>query len=135
MSRRRTAVENLLEIPRRRYKTYKSNKSIMCRYSRPGCDAIIYGSLLRGLDIHDLYPEMQPEDVRLSVTTLSEIVSKLKLYPYYSANGGVHDDCSLSDFASEAASILSNIGSPVLESHIRHMKEQSKKLLGDIQNS
>ena len=130
---RRKAIENLLEIPRRRYKTYKSNKTTMCRYSRPGCDAIIYGSILRGLDIHDLHPEMKPEDVLLSITALVEIVSKLKLYPYYSANGGVHDDCSLSDFASDAASILSNIGSPVLESHVRHMKEQSKKLLGELE--
>ncbi|KAE9364482.1 hypothetical protein N431DRAFT_447657 [Stipitochalara longipes BDJ] len=133
MFRRRTAIENLLEIPRRRIKTYKDNKTTICRYNRPGCDAIIYGSLLRGLDIHDLHPDMKPEDVRLSITALAEIMSKLKMYPYYSANGGVHDDCSLSEFASATASILSNIGSPVLESHVRHMKEQSKKLLGELE--
>jgi hypothetical protein len=104
----------------------------MCRYSRPGCDAIIYGSLLRGLDLHDLYPEIKPEDVHLSVTSLAEIISKLEIFPYYSAKGGVHDDCSMSDFSSGTASVLSNIGSPVLESHLRHMAEQSKKLAGDL---
>jgi hypothetical protein len=112
MSLRRTAIENLLEIPRRRIKSYKHSKTTMCRYSRPGCDAIIYGSLIRG--------------------ALAEVISKLEIYPYYSAKGGVHDDCSLSDFASATASVLSNIGSPVLESHLRHMKEQSRKLLGEL---
>jgi len=131
MSLRQTAIENLLDIPRRRIKTYMDNKTTMCRYSRPGCDAIIYGSLLRGLDLHDLHPDMKPEEVRLSIVALAEIIGKLEIYPYYSAKGGVHDDCSISDFASATGSILSNVGNPVLESHIRHMKEQSKKLLGE----
>jgi hypothetical protein len=131
MSLRRTAIENMLDIPRRRIETYTDNKATMCRYGRPGCDAIIYGSLLRGLDIHGLHPDMKPEDVHLSVTALGEIISKLEIYPYYSAKGGVHDDCSLSDFASATASVISNIGSPVLESHVRHMEEQSRKLRGE----
>lgn len=131
MSLRRTAIENLLDIPKRRIKAYTGNKTTMCRYSRPGCDAIIYGSILRGLDLHDLHPFMMPEQVGLSITALAEVISKLEIYPYYSAKGGVHDDCSLSDFASATASVLSNIGSPVLESHLRHMGEQSRKLAGE----
>jgi hypothetical protein len=131
MSLRLAAIENLLEIPKRRIKIYTENKTTMCRYQRPGCDAIIYGSLLRGLDIHGLHPDMKAEDVHQSITTLAEIISKLEIYPYYSAKGGIHDDCSLSDFPSATASVLSNVGNPVMESHIRHMKEQSKKLAGD----
>jgi hypothetical protein len=84
------------------------------------------------LDLRNLHPDIKPEDVRLSITALAEVISKLEIYPYYSAKGGVHDDCSLSDFASATASVLSNIGSPVLESHLRHMKEQSRKLLGEL---
>jgi hypothetical protein len=74
---------------------------------------------------------MEPEDVHLTLTALAGIITTLKIFPYYSASGGVHDDCSTSDFASATSSILSNIGNPVLESHLRHMEEQSRKLRGE----
>jgi hypothetical protein len=131
MSLRQTAIESLLEIPRRRIKIFTEYKITMCRYSRPGCDAIIYGSILRGLDLYNLHPEMKPGDVHLTVTALADIISNIEIFPYYSAKGGVHDDCSESDFASATSSILSNIGNPVLESHLRHMEEQSRKLRGE----
>ena len=76
---------------------------------------------------------MKPEDIHVSVTDLVDIVAKLEIHPYYSAKGGVHDDCSTSDFAPAAYSVLScltNIGSPVMDSHIRHMEEQQRKLGG-----
>jgi hypothetical protein len=124
-------MENLLDIPKRRIKTYTDNKATLCRYSRPGCDAIIFGSLLRGLGNYDLHPDMKSEDVHFSIIDVAEIITNLEIHPYYSAKGGIHDDCSSSDFASAAASVLSNIGSPVLESHLRHMREQARKLAGE----
>jgi hypothetical protein len=73
---------------------------------------------------------MNAEDIHFSITAVAEVVTKLEIHPYYSVKGGIHDDCSLSDFATAAASVLSNIGSPVLESHFKHMEEQQKKLVG-----
>jgi hypothetical protein len=130
LSLRRAAIETLFDIPKRRIKLYTDNKAILCRYSRPGCDAIIFGSLLRGLGLHDLHPDMKPEDIHLSITEFAEIVKKMEIHPYYSAKGGVHDDCSSSDFASAALSVLTSVGIPVLESHLRHMGEQARKLIG-----
>jgi hypothetical protein len=74
---------------------------------------------------------MKPEDVHITVTALADIISNLEIFPYYSAKGGVHDICSAQYFAATTSSILSTIGSPVLESHLRHMEEQSRKLRGE----
>lgn len=94
-------------------------------FFRKECDAIVYGSLLRGLQELDLWPRKPADTIKISV---NELASQLQsLYNYVYPRSG-HDSCNLAfRLRDQIASTLSSVPNPVLASHRRHMRIQARK--------
>ncbi|CZR54653.1 uncharacterized protein PAC_04537 [Phialocephala subalpina] len=133
LSLRLAALEKLLDIVYRRVRGFADNKEIHCPRegvdkNRKACDAIIYGSLIRGLELVDLQSTRDLQDIKFSINQVS---SKIKNLEIHSLNP-FHESCFERDFEVQVDSVLSNLGNPVLDSHRRHMEEQQRKLKGRV---
>lgn len=108
---------------------------MLCSHRIKACDAITFGSLLRGLDLVKIDPNMNPESIYVPLKTLAERISGLEIhvhpkvqassYPYTSFD---HTKCYSSDIKKEVEAVMASIEDPVLESHYRHMAAQKAKL-------
>jgi hypothetical protein len=135
-SQRLKVVQNLINIPYKLVDKFESTRSTLCRQNsyKVECDAMIYGSLVRGLQVALLWPRKKPQDITRSVR---ELVSDLRLisifkYPLgeHDHNGHLtepHENCAVANFNEEIQSVLKSIPSPVSESHRTHMLSVSKK--------
>jgi hypothetical protein len=91
---------------------------------------LFYGSLTLSLSDNDLWPRKEPKDIHYSASQLGVIIREIqnKILSYHSmGNGNYHTkcgrlDCSFIDF------IFAHLGSPVLDSHIVHMKAQREEM-------
>jgi hypothetical protein len=93
---------------------------------------MIYGSLLRGLQIHQIYPNMDADDLDISLDDLIVKLSALKVHVCYEIGGyTIHRKCFATNLVKELDAVQEEIEDPVLESHIRHMKVQRAKLNGE----
>lgn len=94
---------------------------------------MIYGSLLRGLQIHKIYPNMNADDLDISLDDLIVKISALKVHVCYEYGGRYvdHSKCFATDIVKELDALSKEIEDPVLESHIQHMEVQRAKLNGE----
>jgi hypothetical protein len=94
------------------------------------CDAIVYGSLLISLQSISLWPQKKPEEIHMSVNQLvlklrSVETIKMPVYPKYGSYDAPpdHGKCSLGDYKGKIDTVVARIGSPVLDSHLKHMAD------------
>ena len=118
--------------------TYIDNFSkLVCRNARnrSECDAIVLGSMVRGLRAHfALMGPPPPSYMKWSVNRLKEFLSSIKVITYprsFNENGAVaeaHNSCNLgNDLRQELLKIMGDIPSPLQENHVEHMKRQREK--------
>lgn len=105
-----------------------------CVYKEAACDALIYGSLLHGLQFYGLGPNTEPDTYQLSLEDLAAEISALKVHVYPPSQSPYdrrnHSKCFTTNMKKEVETIMAGIEDPILESHIRHMEVQSAKLNG-----
>ena len=103
---------------------------------REACDTMIHGSLIRSLIREGYYQKSMDELVKMpnhKLYHLSENVEEfdiLYLKPIIEDTGlhGDHSACVTVDFRKEVHKTMRNLRSPVLDSHIEHMRSQRDKL-------
>jgi hypothetical protein len=116
-------MEKLLEIPGKCIDRFTKDLNVLCLRGEQVCDAITYGSLLRGLDIIKINPKMELNDLHLGLKYLAKKLSACEIY-------GNHIECFATDIKKEVTNILAGIGDPVLDSHRHHIAIQRAKLDG-----
>lgn len=110
-------------------------KTAVCteRASGEACDALVYGSLVLGLVSKGLYPRASAEAANVSVDALRDHILSIKIkhYPTESPRYGSvpqHEHCGGKDFSEKVAKVLADPKSPVLDSHLVHMKAQNSSV-------
>ncbi|KAK0119394.1 hypothetical protein ONS95_010846 [Cadophora gregata] len=105
------------------------------RDHRLACDALSHGRLIRSLMSNGIYQKSTDELVTMPDTDLENVAAilddlKLQLNPGHNlvGPGGDHSACSTIDYRQERIKIMYNLRSPVLDSHIEHMRTQRTKL-------
>jgi hypothetical protein len=85
------------------------------------CDAIIYGSLVLGLQRIGLWPRKSADKIHSSINQLDMTLGSLQIFIIEG-----HQDCSPRHFKKEMAELTNpnEIPDPVLDSHRRHMEAQ-----------
>jgi hypothetical protein len=121
-------VNQLPEIAHAKINKCLQSKESLCRSdthnARPGdCDAMVLGSFIRALQELGVLPKvaanrMNIKILRISIEELSHKLSTLAIK-------SPHSQCSVSPLKEQIAEKLRSIPDPVLDSHRRHMKEQS----------
>lgn len=133
MSIRHATIKDLLKIPYHSIDRFKRNKdSVYCKANNKKCDAMVYGSLLMGLQEFGLWPRQSPDTINISVQELALQLYSLKVFAYPSNSNGYgtyqHHGCDQKvAFTGKIASSLSSIPNPVLEPQRRYMWIQGKK--------
>lgn len=97
------------------------------------CDAVVYGSLVRGLQRLDLWPMKDPYDIPYNVNTLTNKMRDLHLIkPNSSPNSdAIHGLCGFAGpILHYIYAIMRANQSPVVESDLRHMERQRRELEG-----
>lgn len=129
---RRASIEKALAIFNECIDRFTSNSGALCLHRDAACDAITYGSLLRGLQLHNIYPNMDADDLEISLDDLLEELASLKVHVYFKRDRYTdHSKCFATDFVKELDTVRKEIEDPVLESHIQHMEVQRAKLNGE----
>ncbi|KAF8855126.1 hypothetical protein BDZ45DRAFT_805227 [Acephala macrosclerotiorum] len=133
---RQATIDKLLGIPYAHVDRYENTNDIICKrkHGRKACDALAYGSLVRGLQIAGLWPRKKPEEIHISIDQLASTLESLEIfvlpgadssYDYgYSKTNRYHDSCSVHNFIEQVRPALSGIQFPVPDSHRRHMEAQ-----------
>ncbi|MCJ1368297.1 hypothetical protein MMC16_007439 [Acarospora aff. strigata] len=128
---RQATVKALLNVLYDYVDRFESNKETICRENSKECDALVYGSLLRGLQEADLWPRKSSKTVHISVQELASKLNSLNIFIYPQDrrrhSSSSHYNCNWAERKDLVANTLSSIPDPVLESHSRHMQIQSKK--------
>ncbi|KAL7269957.1 hypothetical protein RUND412_007345 [Rhizina undulata] len=130
---RLATIDKLLDIPYVRIDRYENTKNTICqqRYNQKACDALVYGSLIRGLQIAGFWPRKKPEETHVSIDQLASTLDGLEIfvmprihqYDYYEV-GSEHNSCSVHNFKQQVSGALSDIQYPVVGLHYRHMEAQ-----------
>lgn len=136
MSIRHDTIQGLLKVPYdyvSRFERDKDNR--ICKSKLKQCDAIVYGSLLIGLQHFGLWPRQSPDTIHISVQDLASQLISIEIFPYrthdrthdsyhYDRLESRHDRCIV---PMEIASLLSALPDPVLESQRRYIGIQDRK--------
>lgn len=127
---RQATIDKLLDIPYAHVESYESSNDVVCqrRSEQKVCDALVYGSLIRGLQIAGLWPRKKPEEIHVSINQLASTLESLEIFDLsdvgsYYANTN-HISCSIRNFQGQVRTDLLGIPCPVLDSHYRHMDAQ-----------
>lgn len=89
------------------------------------CDAIVYGSVVLGLQLVKLFPRLRSEDVIMSVKELAisiQEIEVLHLPGTKKSSLSHHENCGVKDFRDQVQSILVEPQNPTLELYRRHMQ-------------
>ncbi|CAG8954710.1 hypothetical protein HYFRA_00004633 [Hymenoscyphus fraxineus] len=133
-------VQKLIDVPYSLADTYHSYyssasihaRTVKCRKNSAACDATIYGVLVLSLMRLDLWPQKDPKEVFVNIPRLGADlkVLGLKLSPQgvgWNVADLIHESC-IPDIWSAVSAILQEDVNPVLDSHIRHMETQRKRM-------
>ena len=96
---------------------------------RPACDAIVLGSLIKGLSNAGLWPIPEAPVVTMSVTALGAKLMKLTCH-LKPVKGGdsAHESCLFTTpFRKDLQRILAKMENGVSASDLEHMKAQAEK--------
>lgn len=92
------------------------------------CDAMVYGTLLRGLQELDLWPRKPADIIKISVHKLALQLQSLVIFVYPANDFSDHFSCNfVNSFKDRIALKLRSIHNAVLASHRRHMRIQARK--------
>ena len=118
------------------------------------CDTLTLGSIVRGFEPLGLWPgRPNPSEIFMSVSKFTAALCNILIYTYpvdmsqeiasfkkemdqkrisfvrnWNPNTSIHNGCNFKKkFDKDIQEIVVNIPSAVLDSHLRHMEEQSKK--------
>ena len=110
-----------------------SRDSIRCRRGKAQCDTLIFGSLVKYFLSNRIWPgtpaKLASEMSGISVKTLSARMNAFMSDQWPSSGYQDHDSCiSTSQLSNEASAVLRDMSSGMLESHIKHMEVQHRKL-------
>lgn len=133
------AIEMLLEVPYRLLDRYEliwrlpsespfSPRSVCTVRSHEDtgrCDALVYGSIVLGLRLRNLYPRRNADDIKASAVTLGGILGRIAIQ-YLDATD--HIECGTKNYDKSIRAVLEKRWEPVLESHRVHMRAQKAKL-------
>jgi hypothetical protein len=92
------------------------------------CHALIYGSLARGLQKANLWPLKSSDDIYLSINKMAILLMSIRFF-FMTEPRGKDFNASHSSFDTLSsrvgvARVLEDVGSPVMDCHIVHMKAQ-----------
>lgn len=114
MTIRQTTIKHLLKVAYDAFDPYLMDDDETTRLGSANskeCDAIVCGSLLIGLHALGLWPQKSADTINISVQDLATHLCSLTVWQYPS------HCCGQNRLSDQVHCILSNIPSPVLESH------------------
>ena len=128
---RATTMKRLFQIPKQCIDRFTNDSKVLCKHGSRACDAIAYGSLLRGLQINNLDLSMAADDFHTPLVDVAHKLASLTVHVYLSNQVfGVqdHSKCFTTNIKEEVGAIMASVEDPVLESHVCHMAAQRAKL-------
>ncbi|CZR64670.1 uncharacterized protein PAC_14568 [Phialocephala subalpina] len=146
LSKRRATIASILEIiydvlnsyeatvkPCTKEQSWGRSKNVCKRQyaDRDKCDAIVYGSLVLGLQSINLYPRKCPEDIAISINELAHQLKQLNILRLPCKDGVKSDHGTCGIFKSVTIAIdraLLCTGDPSQQSHYTHMRAQCERL-------
>ena len=127
---RADTVENILQIVYdevEKYENLDKVDTILCKSGRMSCDAMVYGSLLIGLQQKYLWPEVKASELALSINEIAGMIRELKIHIHPQTggkSGPTHFNCSTFRGCPALEKVLKDMPSPVLECHTIHMRNR-----------
>lgn len=125
---RAETIAQLFRLPHAWLTRFERSKKPLCirAHEAEACDALIYGSLARGLQKASLWPLECPADIHLSVEELTDVLKNIRIFFMPEPRGKDfnfgHSSCNMVNLRVGVTRVLENVGSPVLDCHIVHMK-------------
>jgi hypothetical protein len=101
-------------------------------HGREACDAVIYGSIARGIQKTSLWPLTTSDKFKLSIEGMVNMLKAIKIHCLQEPRGKSvewsHINCKTLNMDLVVAEILEAVWNPVLDCHRLHMKEQRGEL-------
>jgi hypothetical protein len=132
---RAKTIEQLFRIPHTWLTNFeRSTKSFCIRaHDREACNAVIYGSVARGIQKASLWPLKTSTKIKLSIEEMANVQKAIKVHTLQEPRGKRvewgHINCKTLNMHAGVAKILEGVGSPVLDSHHVHMIEQRSEVV------
>ncbi|CAG8974804.1 hypothetical protein HYALB_00000417 [Hymenoscyphus albidus] len=100
-----------------------------CHENEQDCDDLFYGSLMLNLTWAHLWPKKRADEIHISAKALAEELTELRI-SHLTADGWSHESCPPKTHIKYGISniLATNPPTPVLDSHILHIKTQHKRL-------
>ncbi|KAE9371869.1 hypothetical protein N431DRAFT_410930 [Stipitochalara longipes BDJ] len=127
----RSTIEKLLGIPDKCVKVFTLNSGVLCLRKEPVCDSTIYGSLLRGLQLHQIDPNVDPDNLHISVNELGVKLNAIQIHVHPNASSYSslsHTNCFTTNIKQEVDCIMASIEDSVLEPLVCRMAAQQARL-------
>ncbi|PVH77246.1 hypothetical protein DL98DRAFT_534993 [Cadophora sp. DSE1049] len=98
------------------------------------CDLFTFGSFTLNLMALELWPRKQPQDIKISVNRLSELLRHFGVARL--GDDEDHGSCGGDSYEKNVTQVLDNVPDPTLECHMRHMKSRHGIVFpGNAQNN
>ncbi|KAN0096814.1 hypothetical protein V8E51_015619 [Hyaloscypha variabilis] len=127
---RAETIDRLFFIPFTWLKNFEQSPTPLCSrtYDREACDAIMYGSVARAIQHASLWPLTTSDKIHLSIAEFVNVLRSVRVYPLHEPRGKSmewsHVNCKTFNMHFGIATILREIGNPVMDCHRVHMKQQ-----------
>lgn len=127
---RSKTIASLFQIPHTWLSSFESSTKSLClrTHDTEACDALIYGSVARGLQRASLWPLTNSFDVKLSIEEFAKALNEITIFHMPELRGKnfsySHVNCNSLNLKVGVKRILEGVGTPVLECHGVHMKAQ-----------
>jgi hypothetical protein len=130
LATRSKTIASLFQIPHTWLSNFESSTKSLClrTHDTEACDALVYGSVARGLQRASLWPLTNSFDITLSIEEFAKVLSEITIFHMPEPRGKnfsySHVNCNSLNLKVSVKRILEGVGNPVLECHWMHMRAQ-----------
>lgn len=127
---RAKTIAELIRLPQAWLTHFERSKNPLCvrAHEAEACDALIYGSLARGLQKANLWPLKNPNEIYLSVEELADVLRNIRIFFMPEPRGkdfnACHSSYNMVNLRVGVMRMLDNMECPVEECHWVHMRGQ-----------
>jgi len=132
---RAEVIEQLFQVPFTWLTNFERRTKPLClrTHDKEACDAIMYGSVARGIQKASLWPLTTSDKIQISIEEMVTVLKCIKIHSLQGPRGESvewsHINCKTLNMYFGVSKILEAVGNPVLDCHRLHMKQQRGEVM------